>query len=357
MARFIALYLPQFHPTPENDKWWGKGFTEWTNVARAKPLFPGHKQPHIPADLGLYDLRLPEIREEQARLAKEAGIEGFCYWHYWFGNGKQMLERPFKEVVKSKKPDFPFCLAWANHSWEKKQWDKKGTSEILIEQTYNGENDYIEHFNSLLPAFKDKRYIKVNNKLFFEIYAPLHFEDVANFIIIWRRLAQENGLNDFYFVGEDHNCRQKEKILDLGFDAICDNNITNIQRQSNPLLKVLLTLGRQWLNIPSVFRYKKAIKYMVTDNSKINNIIPIIAPNWDHSPRSGGKAIVFHKSTPQYFGRVVRIAMDAVITKPKEEQLIIIKSWNEWGEGNYLEPELEFGMGYLDVLKIISSNY
>lgn len=351
MSRFIALYLPQFHPTPENDKWWGKGFTEWTNVARAKPLFPGHKQPHIPADLGFYDLRMPEIREEQAKMAKEAGIEGFCYYHYWFGNGKQMLEKPFQMVVESGKPDFPFCLAWANHSWEKKQWDKKGTSELLIEQTYNGEEDYIEHFNSLLPAFKDKRYIKVNGKLFFEIYQPLHFSDVSNFITIWQQLAKENELDGFYFVGQDDDCRQKKQILDLGFDVVLNNNTLNIHHRSNNFIKVLLWIGREWFNIPSVFRYKKAIKYMVTDDCKNNNVIPVIAPNWDHSPRSGRNAMILHKSTPEYFGRVIRRAIDVVKAKPEDEQLIMIKSWNEWGEGNYMEPDLEFGRGYIEVLK------
>lgn len=164
MARFIAFYLPQYHIIPENNEWWGPGFTEWTSVARAKPLFRGHKQPHIPADLGFYDLRVPETREAQAQLAKEAGVEGFCYWHYWFGNGKRLLERPFTEVVSSGKPDFPFCLAWANHSWYKKQWDlkAKGKDILLIEQKYPGVKDYEDHFYALLEAFKDKRYIKVN---------------------------------------------------------------------------------------------------------------------------------------------------------------------------------------------------
>ena len=153
-ARVLALYLPQFHPIPENDEWWGKGFTEWTNVGKAKPLFPGHYQPRVPAELGYYDLRVPETREAQAQMAREAGVEGFVYWHYWFGNGKRLLERPFNEVLASGKPDFPFALAWANESWS-------GTlhglikGKMLIEQTYS-EEDYIAHFNALLPAFKDK---------------------------------------------------------------------------------------------------------------------------------------------------------------------------------------------------------
>lgn len=158
-ARVLALYLPQYHPVPENDMWWGKGFTEWSNVTKAKPLFRGHYQPKLPTDLGFYDLRLPEVREEQAKLAKEAGIEGFIYWHYWFGNGKRLLERPFNEVLESGKPDFPFALAWANHTWSTKTWKsaigetaKKG---VIMEQTYPGIEDYTEHFYYALKAFKD----------------------------------------------------------------------------------------------------------------------------------------------------------------------------------------------------------
>ena len=196
MARFIAFYLPQFHPTPENDEWWGKGFTEWKNVVKARPLFRGHEQPKIPSDLGFYDLRVPEVREEQARLAKEAGIEAFCYWHYWFGNGKRLLERPFNEVLESGKPDFPFCLAWANHSWYKKLWDPNAPKKdiLLAEQTYPGVEDYVNHFKTLLPAFKDKRYLKVDGKLFFVLYSINDFKDVSLFINTWRTLAKENGL-------------------------------------------------------------------------------------------------------------------------------------------------------------------
>ncbi len=161
--RVIAFYLPQYHPIPENDAWWGPGFTEWTNVAAARPLFRGHVQPRIPADLGFYDLRLPETREAQAELAREAGIEGFCYYHYWFGNGKQLLERPFNEVLSSGKPDFPFCLCWANHTWASSTWtnarSRKAGSQILMEQRYPGREDNEMHFRTLLPAFRDPRYI------------------------------------------------------------------------------------------------------------------------------------------------------------------------------------------------------
>ena len=244
-ARIIALYLPQFHPIPENDRWWGPGFTEWTNVAKSKPLFRGHVQPRIPADLGFYDLRLAETREQQAILAREAGIEGFCYYHYWFGGGRQLLERPFNEVVASGKPDFPFCICWANHTWSNKTWNRKSAMQqdtVLMEQTYPGTEDDIAHFKSLLPAFRDSRYMTVDGKLIFVIYDPLKFINIERFIETWRKLAEKNGLPGFHFVGMTPstltfrvaadgsrqrvmpNLKSSAKIfkdvLDLGFDSV-----------------------------------------------------------------------------------------------------------------------------------------
>jgi lipopolysaccharide biosynthesis protein len=349
--RFIAFYLPQFHPIPENDMWWGKGFTEWHNVVKAKKLFLGHHQPHLPADLGFYDLRLNETRIQQAELAKQYGIEGFCYWHYYFGGGKRLLERPFNEVVTSGEPDFPFCLAWANHSWEKKLWDKNGSSTVLIEQTYQGVDDYIAHFNELLSAFKDRRYIKINGKLLFLIYAPLASKEIAVFIKIWQELALEHGVNGFYFVGRDSDGRDKNKILSIGCDAIFDVKAYNIHHRLSIIKKTSMYIMRNWFGIPTVFRYKDAIKYMVTDNAQEHDVYPVIAPNWDHSPRSGRRSIILHNSRPEYFKMVVKKAISLVANKPQEERVIFLQSWNEWGEGNYLEPDMEFGTRYLDALK------
>ena len=197
-ARIIAFHLPQFHPTPENDEWWGKGFTEWTNVAKAKPLYHGHYQPHIPADLGFYDLRLPEARHAQADLAREYGIEGFCYYHYWFG-GRRILERPVNEILASGEPDFPFCLCWANHSWNN-IW--QGVADrTLIEQTYPGMEDHRQHFEWLLKAFVDARYIKVNGKPMFLIYNPSDIPEIKSVMEYWRELAQQAGLKGLHLVG------------------------------------------------------------------------------------------------------------------------------------------------------------
>ncbi len=350
--RFIALYLPQYHPFPENDNWWGKGFTEWVNVSRARPLFRGHVQPHIPKDLGFYDLRLAETREEQAMLARKAGVESFCYYDYWFGDNCRLMERPFNEVVKSGSPDFPFCCCWANASWYNKKWDPKSPekNKLLIEQKYGGVEDYTAHFNSLLPSFKDKRYTRVNGKLFFMITDPLDF-DASLFIRTWRRLAKENDLGDFYFVGMTADSRKRTEIMAAGYDAICNNDLLNIHHNMSFIRKVWLLICRNVFHIPTRFRYKDAIKYMMNKDCRDRNVIPSIGPNWDHSPRSGRKAIILTGSTPELFQKVAEDSIDVVSCKPEEERIVIIKSWNEWGEGNYMEPDLEFGHGYIKALR------
>ena len=353
MARFIAFYLPQYHPTPENDEWWGKGFTEWTNVARAERLYKGHYQPKVPGELGFYDLRMSEAREAQAQLAKEYGVEGFCYWHYWFGNGKRLLQRPFDEVVASGKPDFPFCLAWANHSWAKKQFDKNGTQELLMEQTYPGEEDYILHFNTMLPAFKDKRYIKVDGKCLFAVYNPLADDSIHRVMLpLWQWLAKENGLEGFYFVGKSDKGRLRKEILEAGYDAVYNDAVHNIHHQLPLWRKILIEIGQRYFHRPQIYQYKDAVKYMVGEEERAENAIPVIAPNWDHTPRSGNRGILFHDCKPKYFGELVRHTIETVKDKEPEHQVVFIKAWNEWGEGNYMEPDLKYGRGYLEMLKI-----
>jgi len=359
-ARVIAFYLPQFHPIPENDKWWGKGFTEWTNVGKAKPLFKGHYQPRIPADLGYYDLRMPEIREAQAQMAREAGIEGFMYWHYWFGNGKRLLERPFNEVLETGKPDFPFCLGWANHSWSTHSWNSKAQwdfDETIIEQKYPGNEDYINHFNTVLPAFKDKRYITIEGKPIFIFYAPLDFKDINLFMELWNKLAINNDLKGVYFIGLtggwiEHN----QKVLDLGVDAIIPGNLWIAESKSRgKIMKMIEHKIREffpgiWLN---KYKYKNIIKHLFTEFDKLDNAFPSIIPQWDRSARSGRRATIYTGATPELFRKHVKTALDIVSKKPEEKKIIFLRSWNEWAEGNYVEPDLKYGSGYLDILKEI----
>lgn len=351
MTRFIAFYLPQYHPIPENDKWYGKGFTEWTNVAKATKLYRKHYQPHIPADLGFYDLRVPEIRREQANMAIQYGIEGFCYWYYWFGNGKQLLEMPIWEMYKDKTIKLPFCIAWANHSWEKKMWDKNGNNKLLVEQNYLGIEDYSNFFYTVLPLFKDERYIKVNGKLLFVIYNPLESIEIKTFIKTWKKLAIKEGLDGFYFVGKDFDCRNKSAIINLGFDSIYDDNVLNIHHHLSIHKKISLYLKRKLLKRPTVFKYKEAMRYMLTNNSKKDDVIPVIAPNWDHSPRSGVNGFILDDCKPIYFGKLVRKSIEIVENKEKAKQIVFIKAWNEWGEGNHLEPDLKYGKGYLEEIR------
>lgn len=348
--RIIAMYLPQFHPTDENNDWWGPGFTEWTNVAKARPLFKSHYQPHIPADLGFYDLRLPEARQAQADMAARYGIEGFCYWHYWFGNGKLLLEKPFSDVLKSGEPNYPFCLSWANHSWKKKLWSADGIGDrLLIEQLYPGEEDIINHFQYVLTAFNDSRYIKINNKPMFGVFAPLEHPHMKLFIDIWNQLAVENGLDGIYFVGHG-NIRNREEILSLGFDAFNDVTMFDILYNENPIRRFYMKVRARLLGWPITYRYKDAMKYWCHKESKYTNTIPSIFPNWDHSPRSGKKGIILTDANPKLFRQHVMEVLDLIKDKPVEERIAFIKSWNEWGEGNHMEPDLEYGRGHLEAL-------
>lgn len=352
MARIIAIYLPQFHPIPENDLWWGKGFTEWTNVGKAKPLFKNHYQPRVPADLGYYDLRLSESREAQAKLAQEYGVEGFCYWHYYFGNGKRLLERPFNEVLQSGKPDFPFCLGWANHSWKDKQFNKEGDDKLLIEQVYGGVNDYTEHFNTLLPAFKDHRYIKVNNKPLFFIYAPNEIPDLETFIQLWQNLAKENGLEGIHFVGNTHHIDEIIKLKNKGIDAVGLVRLFHVFKKEYSLLsRAYVKFMRLFLKRGRVLDYEKCSQHFHGVEDQMTDCYPSIFPNWDHSPRSGRHGHILHNSNPIAFKKHVKNVLKMVKDKPKENQIVFIRSWNEWAEGNYMEPDLKFGRAYLEALK------
>lgn len=379
-ARVIAYYLPQFHPIPENDQVWGPGFTEWTSVAKAKPLFRGHEQPRIPADLGFYDLRLPEVREQQALLAREAGIEGFCYWHYWLGNGKQLLQRPFNEVLASGKPDFPFCLAWANHDWTTKSWQRGGGSwaskEMIAKQEYPGEEDYINHFNYALPAFKDHRYITVDGKPLFAIWDSYNFADVSHFMEVWRELAVKNGLKGIHFVAIGNSTstiRRKEdgtlekvmpnikssaevyeNFLRLGFDGVNPFGKSRAEMWDAGKHRRLIqkALRKHLPFLPNVrFNYPKTMENFFSPEDSWENVYPSLMPQWDRTPRAGNYDGVYVNATPENFEKHIRQALDIVKNKPYEHRILFLRAWNEWGEGNYVEPDTRYGHGFLDAIK------
>lgn len=356
-ARLIAYYLPQFHPIPENDEWWGKGFTEWTNVVKARPLFKGHLQPRIPADLGFYDLRVGETRELQADMARECGVEGFMYWHYWFGNGKQLLQRPFQEVLHSGKPDFPFCLGWANHSWSNRTWTAaKQGKQFLLEQKYPGIEDYTNHFYSLLPAFKDKRYITVDEKPFFLIYNVLDIPDLKLFIETWQTLAMENGLKGIHFVGNIMGHVSENRCFDIinsGVDATALFLLNKAELKSKGKIGYYIEKLKGRLNIPFVekFDYRKIIKNIHTDLEKREDIYPVVFPQLDRTPRAGKNAVVINQATPQYFKKYLEETVKIISDKKFEHRIVLLNAWNEWGEGNYVEPDIYNGHGYLDAIR------
>ena len=365
-ARVIAFYLPQFHPIPENDEWWGKGFTEWTNVGKAKPLFKGHYQPKVPADLGYYDLRIPEVREAQAELARKAGIEGFMYWHYWFGNGKTLLERPFQEMLSTGKPDFPFCLGWANHSWENKTWDSNSQykkSKMLMEQKYSGESDYKAHFEYVLPAFKDKRYMTIDGKPIFFVYSMIGFKEASNFIRLWRELAQKNGLKGIYFIGQAHRMSEYDHVMSLGFDGVCNGGMFDAhdringkylgQKGGEYLNKIMDRLRKKTKVIPlNRYAYSDIVDNMIiSEQNQLSHVFPAIVANFDHTPRSGHRGLIYDNSTPALFQKLLHKAIDAIKNKEDDHKIIFLRSWNEWAEGNYVEPDLKYGKGYLEAIE------
>lgn len=351
--RLIAFYLPQFYPTPENDEWWQKGFTEWTNVGNAKPLFRGHYQPRVPADLGYYDLRVPEVREEQAQLAREAGIEGFCYWHYWFA-GRRLLDRVFTEVVESGKPDFPFCLCWANHSWYQKTWDPTKPDKLLIEQTYPGEQDYIDHFNAMLPAFKDKRYIKVNGKLLYGLFSSrgISKEQFQLMSSIWNDLAKRNGLEGFEFFGFTYQSEQYDVIIDKGFNHMAIDYVMEMLKSRSYINNVVRWIHGKITGSPNkVYNYQKYVDYSLKHFNPGRLEFPCILPNFDHSPRSANRGFILHNSTPEKWQEYCQKVFNMYGKRSHEENIVFLKAWNEWGEGNYLEPDLKYGKGYIKALR------
>lgn len=367
--RPIAFYLPQYHPIPENDEWWGKGFTEWTNVTKAKPLFDGHYQPHLPADLGFYDLRLEETRIAQANLARQYGIYGFCYYHYWF-NGRRILERPFQEVLERGKPDFPFMLCWANENWTR-VWDG-GEKNILLEQKYS-EQDDIDHIRSLIPAFKDTRYIKVDGKPVFVVYKSTLIPDIINTIKRWRNEAAMEGL-ELYLCRMDSFGDYGNNYLADGFDAAINfepfsRRLDEFRRE---VFKKKINNKLSWWYILYKLAYrdrKLAVRNKLLSNLDFSDYVqfvkqfpayeykcyPGLTPMWDNSARKKENYFLFKNSTPQKFKEWLGHEKENFTPFADEENFLFINAWNEWAEGNHLEPCQKWGRQYLEAVKNIFS--
>ncbi|MCX6300308.1 MAG: glycoside hydrolase family 99-like domain-containing protein [Bacteroidetes bacterium] len=357
----IAIYLPQFHPIPENDEWWGKGFTEWTNVTKAKPLFKNHYQPHLPADLGFIDLRLAESRQAQVDLAKTYGIEGFCYYHYWF-KGKKLLDRPFEDVLKTGQPDFPFCLFWANETWSRRWLGEE--KEVLLKQEYS-EDDDIKHAHYLLNAFKDKRYITVNGRPVFVIYKPNDLPNPAATVNTIKRIAiQHIGIEPLLIASNSH-FTDAAKLFSFGFDEILNfrpqlgvlpnafNTTISVKRFINNCISNRTLNGNL-----KIFDYGKALHLMSeVEPADFDNIIPMVFVGWDNSARRGNKGIIITNNTPEKFADEIIRVVDKMDNSKNNNGLLFINAWNEWAEGNHLEPDHKNGLAYLKVIKQVNEKF
>ena len=377
--RPIAIYLPQFHPIPENDRWWGKGFTEWRKVVQAKSKYNGHYQPHYPSDLGFYDLRLEEIRIKQEEMARKYGIAGFCYYHYW-SNGRRILEMPVDKMLNSDKSHFPFMLCWANENWTR-TWDG-GTNEVLLEQHYS-EEDHLAHIKHLMKYFKDSRYIKVDGKPVFVIYKDAAIPNVQKMISIFENYSKKNGLPGIYFIRFSRRIGTlSEKPIDLGFSAEAEFQPLSKsfgsykkmvdKRVKSRLNKILGKLALKILPSPLInylkensslydmlYNYREFVEFDIRQHSEFGNstdiTYPGVCPSWDNSARRRyGGATIFSDSCPNHFEHWLRLKVENFKKPSEEENFVFINAWNEWAEGNHLEPCLEFDFGYLEAVKRVT---
>ena len=351
--RPIAFYLPQYHPVPENDQWWGKGFTEWTNVARAKPLFRDHYQPQVPADLGFYDLRLPETRAAQAEYAARYGIYGFCYYYYWF-SGRKILERPIEEVLKTGEPQFPFLICWANENWTRR-WDGL-EADVLLKQEYT-EADDEALIKTLLPFFRDPRYIRVDGKPVFVLYKHFLMPDPARSAGKWREVARQHGL-ELYLCHMVFGYAPEHRFLVDGFDAVIDFEPFGVRRSEETPAKggLLARIARRLKNDPlrklPVKEYRSMFEALASTKNFEFKIYPSVVPGWDNSPRRPKAPLLILKdSSPEYFGEWLGKVVDDFQPYSDEENLVFINAWNEWAEGNHLEPCMRWGTQYLEAVK------
>lgn len=365
--KIIAFYLPQFHTIPENDMWWGKGFTEWTNVRKAKSVVKGQIQPKIPYNDNYYNLLEDSVKVWQSKIAKENGIYGFCYYHYWF-NGKMLLEKPAEQMLINQNIDMPFCFSWANEPWSR-SW-KGEKKNVIMPQEYGTEFDWKEHFNYLLPFFKDNRYIKENEKPMFIIYKPDIIESCYEMMECWNNLAKANGFPGIYFGFQFPSAfrnRENESRFDFSieFEPLYTQtarrefyDISTLFGKFKLLVKhpgIFLKTSYQklrnvYLGKPILYDYEKICKEMVCREPYFKNAIPGMFTSWDKTPRNGKKATIYMNSTPEkfekYLGNQLQRAKNIFHT-----DYLFITAWNEWGEGAFLEPDEQFGYKYLEAVR------
>lgn len=348
----VAFYLPQFHPIPENDEWWGAGFTEWRSTVTARPLFPGHYQPHIPADLGFYDLRLAETREAQADLARAYGIGGFCYYHYWF-QGRRLLQRPFEEVLASGRPDLPFCLCWANEDWTR-AWDGCSDS-TLVAQRYSEEDD-LHHIRSLLPAFADERYLRVDGKPLFLVYRASQLVDPLRTTTTWREEAARLGAGELFLCRVEGHAVDRGDPAPLGFDAAVEFqpdwlNLGSALRGPRLASEALLRVRRRPPGSLRVYDYADFAERNLAKPDPGYRRFAGVVPSWDNTPRRGSGGLVLRGSTPARYERWLSETIAKAARTGSPGDPVFVNAWNEWAEGNHLEPDLRHSRGYLEATR------
>jgi capsular polysaccharide biosynthesis protein len=340
-VKAIAFYLPQFHPIPENDKWWGRGFTEWTNVSKAVPQFVGHYQPHLPDELGFYDLRLPEVQRRQMELAKQYGLHGFCFYHYWFA-GRRLLDLPLRNWLASSELDFSFCLCWANENWTRR-WDGLD-DEILIGQKHSAEDD-LAFIADVAPALQDPRYIRVNGKPLLIVYRVPSLPEPKATAERWRQFARANGIGDLYLVSAQTFGTTDPRPY--GFDAAVQFPPHSVRLGQYDPIRKLEVLNPNFTG--TVYRYADLVDAYVENSRPADYVLfRSVTPSWDNDARKPGRGYTFHDSTPEIYAGWLEKALR--LTKQHnvpEERLVFINAWNEWGEGAHLEPDRKYGYAYL----------
>jgi lipopolysaccharide biosynthesis protein len=338
--RLIAFYLPQFHPIPENDRWWGKGFTEWTNVTKAQPQFSGHYQPHLPTDFGFYDLRVRETRHDQIRTAKEYGIDGFCYHYYWF-SGKRILQQPVDDMLADPASDMPFCLCWANENWTRR-WDA-ADHEILIEQRYLPEDD-LNFIKSLEPFLRDPRYIRVDDKPLLLVYRAQHLPDAARSAAIWRSYCREAG------IGEIHLCAAlthgNENYTGFGFDSGVEFPPHNIK-----LFNINTALRFDDVFTGTALEFEDVARAFLGRSYAGAKVFKTVFPSWDNTARTGSRAVLMLNGTPDNYEHWLASTIDLVKARDDSDPLVFINAWNEWAEGCHLEPDRRYGRAFLEATR------
>lgn len=337
-VKLVAYYLPQFHPFAENDEWWGKGFTEWRNVARAFPVFDGHYQPRLPGELGYYDLRVPQVMQRQVDLAKLYGIAAFCFHFYWFA-GKRLLEGPLDHYLGSSDLDLPFCLCWANETWSRR-WSGR-EQDVLLAQRHSPEDD-IAVIRVLDKYFRDPRYLKIEGKPIFTIYRPSLFPDFGATVVRWRAEIERLGYPGIYLIAT--NAFDFAGHEDFGLDALSEfppHGVRTPNIEGSFEVSHFRVGGR-------IRSYADVVAAEKAKSSRGAVIHPGVMPSWDNSARRPTAAQIYHGSTPALFEDWLAQAMQRARANPVGERMVFVNAWNEWGEGAYLEPDLRYGYAYLE---------